>query len=133
VHEPLRIEAHLAPEDPRRLDLERHALSKLRRVMPKVQIRYVSNTTIGIFEQTRPGYGEIWYDLGGRRTMSRITTAEGVLESIYSLAGVHAESEEPVFRGHPLAVPPKGAGTVFYIVWPGLTIISGLLARRSFK
>jgi len=65
--------------------------------------------------------------------MSRITTAEGVLESIYSLAGVHAESEEPVFRGHPLAVPPKGAGTVFYIVWPGLTIISGLLARRSFK
>jgi hypothetical protein len=133
VHEPLRIEAHLAPEDPRRLDLERHALSKLRRVMPKVQVQYVSNTTIGIFEQTRPGYGEIWYELGGRRTMSRMTTAEGVLESIYSLAGVHAESEEPVFRGHPLAVPPKGAGTVFYVVWPGLTIISGILARRSFK
>ena len=34
IREPLRIEAHLAPEDPRRVDLERRALSKLRRVMP---------------------------------------------------------------------------------------------------
>src|SRR5262249_57749000 len=29
IRTPLRIEAHLAPEDPRRLDLERRALSKL--------------------------------------------------------------------------------------------------------
>jgi hypothetical protein len=36
IHGPLRIEAHLAPEDPRRLDLERRALSKLRRIMPKL-------------------------------------------------------------------------------------------------
>src|SRR6185369_6875896 len=43
----LRIEAHLAPEDPRRVDLERRALSKLRRVMPGVQVRYVSATSIG--------------------------------------------------------------------------------------
>ena len=33
IHEPLRIEAHLAAEDPRRVDLERQALSKLRRVL----------------------------------------------------------------------------------------------------
>ncbi|MGO9258320.1 MAG: ABC transporter permease [Bryobacteraceae bacterium] len=135
IRGPLRIEAHLAPEDPRRIDLEHRALSKLRRVMPDLQVRYVSGTSIGIFEQTRAGYGEIWYDLGGRRTMSRVTTAEGVLEAIYSLAGVAPppENEEELFRGHPLAVPPKGAGTIFYAVWPGVFLASGILARRRFK
>ena len=43
IHEPLRIEAHLAAEDPRRIDLERKALSKRRRVMQNVQVRYVAN------------------------------------------------------------------------------------------
>jgi ABC-2 type transport system permease protein len=135
IHVPLRIEVHLAPEDPRRVDLEHHALSKLRRVMPKLEVQYVSNTSIGLFEQTSAGYGEIWYDLGGRRTMSRVTTAEGVLEAIYSLAGVTppAETDEDVFRGHPLAVPAKGAGTIFYALWPALFLVSGVLARRRFK
>jgi hypothetical protein len=135
IQAPLRIEVHLAPEDPRRVDLEHHALSKLRRVMQKLQVQYVSGTSIGLFEQTRAGYGEIWYDLGGRRTMSRVTTAEGVLESIYSLAGVASpvENEQTTFRGHPLAVPAKGAGTIFYVVWPGLVVVTGILARRRSK
>jgi ABC-2 type transport system permease protein len=134
IRGPLRIEAHLAPEDPRRLDLEHRALSKLRRVMPSVEVRYISSTSIGLFEQTRPGYGEIWFDLGGRRTMTRVTTAEGVLEAIYSIAGVTPPVEkDDVFRGHPLAVTPKGAGTVFYAVWPALTVISGIFVRRRWR
>ena len=102
---PLTIEVHLAPEDPRRVDLERRALSKLRRVRPDLKVRYVSATSIGIFEQTSEGYGEIRYELGGRRSVSRSTTAEAVLETIYALAGVTppAENEESIFRGHPLA------------------------------
>jgi hypothetical protein len=135
IHTPLRIEAHLAPEDPRRVDLERHALSKLRRVMPELQVQYISGTSIGLFEQTKAGYGEIWYELAGRRTMSRVTTAEGVLESIYSLAGVTppAENEAAIFRGHPLAVPAKGAGPLFYALWPVSIAVSGLLVRRRFR
>ncbi|MEO8373370.1 MAG: ABC transporter permease subunit [Candidatus Solibacter sp.] len=135
IRGPLRIEAHLAPEDPRRIDLERHALSKLRRIMPQAQVQYISGTSIGLFEQNRPGYGEIWFDLNGRRTMSRMTTAEGVLEAIYSLAGVTPppETSEDVFRGHPLAVAPKGAGTVFYALWPGLFLLSGILVQRRFR
>jgi len=135
IRGPLRIEAHLAPEDPRRGDLEHHALAKLRRIIPTVEVRYVSGTSIGLFEQTRAGYGEIWYDLAGRRTMSRATTAEGVLEAIYSLAGVAPppENEEAVFRGHPLAVPPKGAGTLFYGFWPGVVVAAGIWARTRFK
>jgi ABC-2 type transport system permease protein len=131
IHAPLSIEAHLAPEDPRRVDLERRALSKLRRVMPKAQVRYVSATSVGIFEQTAQHYGEIWYDLGGRRTMSRSTTAEGVLEAIYDLAGVKPPAEtDEIFRGHPLAVPPKGAAAVFYGMWPALVVAGAFFVRR---
>jgi hypothetical protein len=122
IREPLRIEAHLAPEDPRRSDLEHRAISKLRRVMPKLQVQYVSATSIGLFEQTSQHYGEIWYELAGRKVMSRVTTAEGVLEAIYQVASIAApvESDAAEFRGHPLAVPPKGAATVFYRLWPAL-------------
>jgi hypothetical protein len=132
IRAPLRIEAHLAPEDPRRADLEHRALSKLRRVMPKIQVHYVSATTIGLFEQTAPHYGEIWYELGGKKTMSRATTAEGVLEAIYEIAGVTppAEDEASIFRGHPLAVPPKGAAAVFYGIWPAVVAATALLVRR---
>jgi hypothetical protein len=124
IHAPLTIEAHLAPEDPRRFDLEHRALSKLRRTLPALRVRYVSATSIGLFEQTSASYGEIWYDLGGRQAVSRVTTAEGVLETIYSLADIaapgHVDSDdgEPAFRGHPLAATPKGAALVFYGLWP---------------
>jgi hypothetical protein len=59
-----------------------------------------------------------------------MTTAESVLETIYILAGVvpPAEDGEP-FRGHPLAVPPKGAAAVFYGIWPALVVASGLIVR----
>ncbi len=135
IRQPLRIEAHLAPEDPRRSDLEQRALSKLRRVMPDVTVRYLSATSIGLFEQTNPGYGEIWYFLGGRSAMSRVTTAEGALETVYSLAGVAPprEDEDAVFRGHPLAAPPKYAGLIFYGAWPAIFVACAFLTRRSIR
>jgi len=132
IRAPLSIEAHLAPEDPRRVDLERHAIAKLRRVLPAVRVHYVSATSIGLFEQTAPHYGEIWYELAGHRTMSRTTTAEGVLEAIYALAGIAppSEGDADAFRGHPLATPPRGAATVFYGIWPALVAAATFLHRR---
>jgi hypothetical protein len=127
---PLSIEVHLAPEDPRRFDLQHRALSKLERLMPQVRVEYVSATSIGLFEQSNPHYGEIWYDLGGRRQMSRVTTPEGVLENIYSLAGVTPPQSDDDFRGHPLAVPPRGAAWVFYAIWPALTVAIAFLIHR---
>jgi ABC-2 type transport system permease protein len=125
IHTPLTIEVHLAPQDPRRFDLEHQALSKLRRVMPAVRVRYVSATSIGLYEQAASGYGEIWYELGGRRQMSRVTTAEGVLEAIFAVAGVTPPTEiEPTRSGHPLVTRPAGAAIAFYIVWPA--IVAGL-------
>jgi hypothetical protein len=135
IHAPLRIVAHLAQEDPRRAELERRALSKLRRVLQSVDVQYVSATSIGLFEQSGAHYGEIWYELSGKKTMSRATTAEGVLEAVYSLAGIPPpqESDDEIFRGHPLAVAPKGAGAVFYLAWPCLVALSAILVRRRLR
>jgi hypothetical protein len=108
VHGSLHIQAHLAPEDPRRSDLEHRALSKLRRVMPKLQVQYESATSIGLFEQNSQHYGEIWYELDGRKVVSRVTTAEGVLEAIYQLAGLTVPVEHAAeFRGHSLRSRPR--------------------------
>lgn len=133
IHGPLRLEVHLAPEDPRRFDLDYRVLKKLRRVMPDLQVRYESATSIGLFEQTRPHYGEVWYELGGRRVMSRVTTPEGALEAIYGLSNVEpvgAPGADDEFRGHPLAVPPKGAAIVFYGLWPVITCAAAAWVRR---
>ena len=132
IRGPLGIEVHLAPEDPRRADLDRRAIAKLRRVMPAVRVQYMSATSIGLFEQTAPHYGEIWYELGGRKEMSRATTAENVLETIYDLAGVKppVEKDDEMFRGHPLAVAPKGAAAVFYGIWPAAIVVSAFFIRR---
>jgi hypothetical protein len=128
---PLRIEAHLAPEDPRRFDLEKQTLSKLRRTMPNVTVAYVAGSVTGLFEQASEHYGEIWYDLGGKRLVGRAATTDGVLDAIYELAGVQPPQEgEAVHRGHPLAAQPTGAMPVFYIAWPLAVLGFGLFLQR---
>jgi ABC-type transport system involved in multi-copper enzyme maturation permease subunit len=128
----LRIEAHFAPEDPRRSDLELRAFRKLRRAIPGVRVEYVSATSTGLFEQTADKYGEIWYELNGRRHMSRVTTAEGVLESVFELAGVAAPAprDDEIFRGHPLAARPSGAAAVFYVGWPLAILAMAFYSQR---
>ena len=127
---PLTIEVHLAPEDPRRVDLDHRVIAKLRRVRPDVNVRYESATSIGLFEQTSAGYGEIWYDIQGKKAMSRAVTAESVLDTIYSLAGVSPSAEiGEIFRGHPLMARPAKAALVFYVLWPAL-IVSAAIARQ---
>jgi hypothetical protein len=132
IAEPLRMEVHLAPEDPRRFDLERQALGKLRRVLPELSVRYVSATSTGLFEQGDDDYGEIRYEMAGRTAVSRMTSAEGVLETIYELADLDPppEGADDVFRGHPLAVPPKGAAAVFYGLWPAVVLAGSFFSLR---
>jgi hypothetical protein len=128
---PLKITVHLAPEDPRRFDLERQTLTKLRRTMPDVTIEYVSGSATGLFEQAREHYGEIWYEFGGKRFVGRSTTTDGVLDAIYELAGLPAPQEgEAGHRGHPLSAQPVGAMPLFYVVWPLAVVGLGLFLRR---
>lgn len=116
---PIDIDVHLATADPRRVDLAQPGLSKLRRVRPDVRVSYDAQTTTGLFEQTNPHYGEVWYRLQDKRVVTRAVTPESVLESIYEAAGVTAPAtgEGEVFRGlrrtslrRLSALPPACAG-----------------------
>ncbi len=133
IHGPISIEAHLAAEDPRHFDLERHTLSKLRRSLPQLTVQYVAATSLGLFEQANPHYGEIWYNLDGHRAMNRGTSTEAALETIYSLAGLQPpKEEEPSLHGHPLVAQPAGAALLFYGIWPALVLGAYFLTRRRF-
>ena len=134
VAKPLRIEAHLAPEDPRRADLETHSLRKLRRALPRLHVDYVSATSVGLFEQAADHYGEVWYEFDDRKHMSRNTTVDGVLDAVFTVTGASAPSQPPddVFRGHPLEARPRGAPVFFYGVWPvAVTGLAVFLQRRQ--
>jgi ABC-2 type transport system permease protein len=125
IQTPVAIDAHLAPEDPRRFDLEHGAFAKLRRTLPAVDIRYHSATSAGLFE-SRPDYGEIRYEVGGRTAVRRSTAEPEVLLTVFELAGIEApgpdDGDETAFRGHPLATAPEGAAILFFGVWPALTL-----------
>jgi ABC-2 type transport system permease protein len=133
ITRPLRIEAHLAPEDPRRSDLETQSLRKLRRTLPQLRVDYVSATTSGLFEQSADHYGEIWYEFDDRKHMSRITAADGVLDAIFTVTGATAPSQQlpdEAFRGHPLEARPRGAPALFYGAWPIAVTALGIYFHR---
>jgi hypothetical protein len=133
IREHLSIDVHLAPEDPRRVELERRALAKLRRLLPQLRVTYTAATATGLYEQSTAGYGEVHYELGTRSAVSRSTTEEGVLEAIYSLAGIQPASaaNDPVYRGHPLAVEPRGSAALYYAIWPAAILAGAIFTRRS--
>jgi ABC-2 type transport system permease protein len=128
---PLTLQVHLAPEDPRRFDLEHQTLAKLRRTLRHLRIEYVAGSSTGLFEQADAHYGEIWYDLGGKHAVGRSATTDGVLDAIYELAGMQPPQEgEAGHRGHPLAAEPAGAALLFYVIWPLAVLALGLLLHR---
>jgi hypothetical protein len=132
---PLHINVHLAPEDPRLADLERGVLRKLRRTVRDVDITYAARGSSGLFEGSGAGYGEVWYEAGGRREMSRSTTEPIVLETIYRVAGISpplsAQGRATAYSGYPLRHEPDFAGLVLYGLWPLLVASLWWWSRRS--
>ena len=132
IRGPLRVTVYLAAEDPRRLDLDRNILGKLERILPSLDVRYAARSRSGLFEAPGDRYGEIWYEFGGRRLMSRSTTERIVLENIYQLAQLPppttSEAESP---GHPLAARPTGAAWLFYALWPLAVTLAGWVNFRT--
>ncbi|MDX6530020.1 MAG: hypothetical protein QOH41_2310 [Blastocatellia bacterium] len=124
IAQPLKITIVLSPEDPRLSDYEQNVLRKLRRVLPQLDVDYSSSSRTGLFEKPEDHYGEIWYEMNGQKIMERSTIEEIVLEQIYKLAGINppARSEENAFSGYPLTARARGAGLIFYGLWPLITI-----------
>ncbi len=133
VRAPLRVTVHLAPEDPRLADLEGGVLRKLRRALPEVDVRYAASTSTGLFERPGERYGEIWYELEGRRALQRSTTEPIVLETVYGLAGIAqpAPDDAPAYPGHPHRASTRAAAWLLFGAWPlGVTLL-WLLRRRQ--
>ena len=120
IRQPLDVTVFLAPEDPRLMDLDRNVLSKLERILPRMEVNYRAHSRTGLFDSAGDHYGEVWYELGGRKAMSRSATEPIVLDTLYKLAQVEppANAEGNEFPGHPLAADPKGAAWIFYALWP---------------
>jgi len=133
INKPLKLTVFLAPEDPRLSDLEQGVLKKLRRVLGRgLDVTYVSGSQSGLFEQTEDHYGEIWYEMEGRKRVDRSTIEEVVLDQIYELSGVQIpeRSVDEGFPGYPLAARPKWAPLVFYIVWPLIVLFAWWRVRK---
>ena len=136
INEPLQVTVFLSPEDARLTDLERSILSKLRRILPRVDVNYAATSITGLFEDAEDHYGEVWYEMGGQKVASRSTTEPIVLEQIYQLAGINPPErreaqEEDGFSGYPLAARPRGATWIFYFVWPLATVLAWWLIRNK--
>lgn len=135
IKEPLKVTVYLSAEDPRLTDLERSILSKLQRILPRVDVDYAASSRTGLFEGAEEHYGEIWYEMGARRVMNRSTTEPIVLEQLYELAEVKqpARAEdvnENDFPGYPLPARATGATWIFYMIFPVATILAFWLIRK---
>jgi ABC-2 type transport system permease protein len=126
LNEPLIITVHLAPEDPRYVDLQRNVLSKLERIVPNVTIRLVTAGQSVIGSAGEVSYGEIEYSYGGRSAKSRSTSHREALPLLYGLTGVPAPAPQTgeEYPGYPLVTDGWIALPWFFVALPLLIAVA---------
>ena len=126
LREPLLITVHLAPEDPRYVDLRRNVLAKLERVLPRVTIRLAASGQSVVGSTSDEAYGEIEYSYGGRSAKTRSTSHREALPLLYELAGKSIPT--PVagedYPGYPLIAGGQGMLLWFCGALPLLIVIA---------
>jgi ABC-type transport system involved in multi-copper enzyme maturation permease subunit len=131
IDAPVTIRMYLAAEDPRANDYERNVLTKLRRTLGDLRREYPYAGRSALFEND-DRYGTIVYRIGDREALSRSTTEEIVLDELETLAGLTPpERGTSAYPGHPLNASPRGAATLFYVVWP--LLVAAIIALRSYS
>ena len=131
---PISITIHLAASDPRLQDYEHGVLAKVRRIA-RVQVAYASTGRSGLFEGSGQHYGEIWYEVHGKRAMSRSVAEPVVLGAIYEAAGraPPESAEENVYPGYPLAVRLSRNASFVLLAWPALILTAWWWTRRASR
>jgi hypothetical protein len=132
LREPLIVTVHLAPEDPRYVDLRRNVLVKLERVMPSVVIQLATSGQSMVGSTSEEAYGEVEYFYGGRSDKSRSTSHREILPLIYTLAGrpVPPPIAGADYPGYPLLANGSPALAWFLSVLPLLIVIAWWWSRR---
>ena len=132
LREPLIVTVHLAPEDPRYVDLRRNVLAKLERAMPDVTIRLATSGQSMVGSTSEEAYGEVEYSYGGRSDKSRSTSHREILPLIYALAG--RPIPEPIlgqdYPGYPLLADGSPALAWFFGALPLLIVFAWWWSRR---
>src|SRR5262245_47031047 len=132
LREPLIITVHLAPEDPRYVDLRRNVLSKLERAMPRVTVRLATSGQSMVGSASEEAYGEIEYSYANRSDRSRSTSPREIVPLIYALAG--RPNPEPIagqeYPGYPLRADGSPALAWFLGGLPLLIVVSWWRIRR---
>jgi ABC-2 type transport system permease protein len=132
LRKPLTITVHLAPEDPRYVDLRRNVLSKLERVLPNVTIRLATAGQSVVGSTSDDAYGEIEYSYGGRTGKTRSTSHREALPLLYELAG--APIPTPVigedYPGYPLVSSGQLALPWFFGALPLLIVLAWWWSAR---
>jgi hypothetical protein len=133
LREPLLITVHLAPEDPRYVDLRRNVLSKLERVMPQVTIRLATAGQSVVGSTSEETYGEIEYSYGGKTVKTRSTSHREALPLLYGLAGRPIPTPLPGddYLGYPLVGDGALALPLFFGALPLLIVIAWWWSRRA--
>jgi ABC-type transport system involved in multi-copper enzyme maturation permease subunit len=133
LKEPLVITVHLAPEDPRYVDLQRNVLSKLERIVPNVTIRLVTAGQSVIRSAGEVSYGEIEYSYCGHSAKSRSTSHREVLPLLYGLAGMPVPTPQPGedYPGYPLVADGWIALLWFFVALPLSIAVAWWWSRRA--
>jgi ABC-2 family transporter len=132
LREPLLITVHLAPEDPRYVDLRRNVLAKLQRALPKVTIRLATMGQSMLGSTGDEAYGEIQYSYAGRSATSRSTSHREALPLLYGLAGkpVPTPLEGDQYPGYPLTRDAEPTLIWFYAGLPLSVVLAWWWTRR---
>jgi ABC-type transport system involved in multi-copper enzyme maturation permease subunit len=132
LREPLVITVHLAPEDPRYVDLRRNVLSKLQRVLPDVTVRLAATGQTMVGSTSDEAYGEIEYSYGGRVAKTRSTSHREALPLLYGLAGkpIPTPIAGEDYPGYPLIAGGDLTLAWFFGALPLLIAIAWWWSRR---
>ncbi len=120
LSEPLQIDVYLDPEDPRWMDLNRQLISKLRRIVPKVDVRLGDSGPGRFGGSAGERYGEVIYSYQGRQEMSRSTSPEEVLPVLWNLSRTPPPREEAEagYPGYPLVPRDRWSHLTFFFLIP---------------
>lgn len=129
--EPLRITAHLAPDDPRLTDLERNVLNKLGRSVPDMRVAVTGASSL-FAAQEEDNYGLIELEYAGRKTETRSTSPREILPLLWGLAGIPPPSADaPAYPGYPLEAATQAANLWFYLLLPVLIGLGWWRTQRN--
>jgi hypothetical protein len=136
LREPLTVTVHLAPEDPRYVDLRRNVLVKLERALKDVTVRLATTGQSVMGSASDDAYGEIEYSYGGgsakRTAKTRSTSPREALPLLYALAG-RANPTPGVgedYPGYPLVSNGQGALAWFLGALPLLIVLAWWWSRQ---